>query len=108
MASVPGGALLFGGTDGSTVYNDTWFWNGGSWTQLFPTNVPGSRHSAQMAPFGTSLVLYGGLDYTSTLLSDTWTWNGSDWTLVSPAHNPGARARGGAASGAGTNSILFG
>src|SRR6267378_1934972 len=69
----------FGGTSG-TDYNDTWIWDGTTWTQLFPTVSPPARRfdtqgMAYDARTGT-VVLFGGITATQTVLGDTWTWNG--------------------------------
>jgi hypothetical protein len=81
-----GVTLLVGGqasTSGPN-YNDTWEWNGASWSQLTATGAPGSpavRYGQGMA-FDSArgvAVLFGG--YTgSSYFDDTWEWNGTAWT----------------------------
>jgi hypothetical protein len=82
--------VLFGGTNSSgSDLNDTWTWNGTSWTQMSPSTSPSVRDSAMMA-YDASLgkiVLFGGI-YNGTSLNDTWTWNGSKWTQLSPSTSP--------------------
>jgi hypothetical protein len=82
--------LLFGGNSGSVVYNDTWSFSGGSWTQIFPTVSPPARWRAAMSWDGADnyTVLFGGTDETaSTYFSDTWTYVAGEWTdRTSTAH----------------------
>ena len=76
-------SILFGGVEpdpsGNSPWigvNDTWSWDGTTWTQLSPTTSPGLLFSAMMAshpPSGT-VVLFGGLqDSPGRFVSDTWT-----------------------------------
>jgi hypothetical protein len=86
MVETPQGVLLFGGTayvfpSSTQVYNDTWLWNGSTWSQLNPaTNPPAtSGHSMTYdANLGVVVLLV-----QPTLLSagQTWEWNGTDWVL---------------------------
>ena len=82
---------MFGGFDGNGYLNDTWTFDGVTWTQVTTDTPPPPRTAAQMAydsvtqkvvPFGG----YNGRNY----LGDTWLWNGttSQWTQASPAHHP--------------------
>jgi serine/threonine protein kinase len=88
--------VLFGGlaSHAGTFSNDTWTWNGTTWTQRFPATSPPARYLASMAydPAARQLVLFGG-DSNSTggYLNDTWTWNGTTWTQRFPATSPPAR-----------------
>ncbi len=76
-----GDAVLFGG-DASGVTNQTWTWNGSTWTEEFPTTSPSPRMDSSMAydPVTGDIVLFGGENSAMAGLSDTWLWNGSDWT----------------------------
>ena len=88
--------ILFGG-DGGSLLNDTWDWNGTSWTQMADggdpgcttacTGSPGPRSGAAMAydPSIGKLVLFGGLSPSN----DTWTWDGTSWTQVADGGDPG-------------------
>jgi hypothetical protein len=74
--------------------NDTWEWDGQTWSHIHPSDSPPPRLFAGMAydeKRGVT-VLYGGahlgIDY-----NDTWEWNGQNWTQRTPAHNPGPRER---------------
>ncbi len=93
----PAGAtstLMFGGLQTNpTVYlADTWRYDGTTWTQLSPANVPSGRVAARMAssPLANTLVLYGGV--RPGALGDTWTWDGTDWTLRDPGLTPGIQS----------------
>lgn len=65
--------------------NETWSFDGTSWTQQSPTNVPVGRNNCQMAydPIREETLMYAGDGY-----SDTWVWNGSDWISKTPVSNP--------------------
>ena len=86
---------LFGGGAGTSYFDDTWTWNGSTWTEQFPPTSPGARFDATMSydPATGDLVLFGGYDLatSSTGLDDTWTWNGTTWTEQAPATSPPAR-----------------
>ena len=66
--------------------NDTWTWNGTTWTERSPATSPPARYFASMAydPATGNMVLFGG-DGSSGYLGDTWTWNGITWTERPPA-----------------------
>jgi hypothetical protein len=81
--------LLFGGDlgIGFQPQNQTWAWNGTTWTQLHPPTSPGSRAYGSMAYSCTThrIVLFGG--YTNIARSNfpsvTWRWNGTTWQRAS-------------------------
>jgi hypothetical protein len=87
--SVRGRTVMFGGwLSGSpgTWLNDTWEYDGVSWTQRCTTapcknTVPSVRQSAGMTFDGprARTVLFGGFGSTSTY-GDTWEWDGSVWS----------------------------
>jgi hypothetical protein len=119
--------VLFGGfgpAHKSHALNDTWTWNGSSWTQASPVTRPSARVLPSMAydPAQGGIVLFGGIA-PSAFLSDTWTWNGTTWTQLSPATSPPARVGasmaydqatgqdvlfGGLDGGTGSNGAIFG
>jgi uncharacterized protein (TIGR03437 family) len=80
--------ILFGGgttnnlTINSGLSNDTWLWDGSSWTQATPTNSPPARNRFGMAfDAGHALaVLFGGRISDNGFLGDTWTWSGGPVT----------------------------
>jgi len=115
-----GNMVLFGGatTTGTnlceTCLNDTWVWNGNSWTEEFPAASPPARIDASMAYDAATgnVVLFGGVDAsggTFVDLDDTWVWNGSTWTEEFPVTSPSARGSASMAYDAATgNVVLFG
>jgi hypothetical protein len=94
--------VLFGGNN--TLANsftevslqDTWVFNGTTWTQKSPATSPPTRTFAGMAyDSGNQVtVLFGGYDEASgTTYGDTWLWNGTNWSPQSPAASPPARSK---------------
>ena len=88
-----GQLVLFGG--GADTGNDTWTWNGTTWTQQLQSSAgPSPRGSASMAydPDSAQLVLFGGFGSAYGVYpDDTWDWNGTAWTQMSPATSPPGR-----------------
>ena len=87
--------VLFGGENsGSTAaLNDTWTYNGTTWTQQSPATSPPSRYVSTMVYDAATgqVVLFGGNSGGGTTFGDTWTYNGTTWTQQSPATSPTAR-----------------
>ncbi len=91
-----GKTVLFGGrTNGGyvTYVNDTWTYNGASWTQLTPPSSPPARDShAMVYDQGRNLtVLFGGYSPSNPYFNDTWEFNGTTWTQRSPGASPPGR-----------------
>jgi PKD repeat protein len=100
MVNYGGGVLLFGGYSASTLLNDTWLWNGTSWSALttVPASTPAVRANAAIAYNGYRVVLFGGacglpVASTTCYLNDTWTWDPTTkaWTSLPLANQPSAR-----------------
>ncbi|HEY3943459.1 MAG TPA: kelch repeat-containing protein, partial [Acidimicrobiales bacterium] len=76
--------VLFGGVGPhGNLSNDTWVWDGSTWTD-YPANVvqaPRARRLASMAfdPKLHQLILFGGQGADGQPLGDTWAWNGASW-----------------------------
>lgn len=107
--------VLFGGTFGSTVLNDTWMYDleSNTWTNLSPASPPPARSGHRLAYDSRSdrIVLFGGFDPASAELGDTWTFdlNNNTWTNMSPATSPTSRfAHGMAYDSESGRVILFG
>jgi len=90
--SVRNKTILFGGSPST---DDTWEWNGSTWTQLCTalpcTSKPSARYGAGMS-FDSDrgkIVLFGGYTGSGSALTDTWEWDGSNWTLVATSGPPG-------------------
>jgi streptogramin lyase len=94
--------VLFGGVNGSSLFNDTWEYNGAFWTQTAtqqsPNTLPSPRYNAPMAysPADGRMILFGGIsscgEFQTCTTGDTWAYNGTSWTPLSPAAAPGARS----------------
>ena len=69
-----GQVVLFGGWDGTQPLDDTWTWDGSSWTEQHPVRSPEPRCCFQMAYDAArgQVVLSGGTDLY-TYYTDTWT-----------------------------------
>jgi hypothetical protein len=95
-----GTVLLFGGFDVNDVdLNDTWTWDGTTWTQQFPPVSPPAREIDTQGlthdPLTGTVLMFGGFDGTNSTvkpLQDTWEWNGKTktWTQKFPALSPPA------------------
>jgi hypothetical protein len=104
--------VLFGGLPGSgSVLDDTWTWDGTTWTKASPGTSPSARDWPGMVydqPRG-KIVLFGGYDSSAHPLADTWTWDGTAWIQQSPASSPPARFRMGMGyDSVRANVVLFG
>src|SRR6185436_7514834 len=85
--------VLFGGSTAQGIrLNDTWEWDGATWTQRMPQSIPPARrsHAAAYDAARGRVVVFGG-NGSGGALADTWEWNGTDWTSRSPATSPFAR-----------------
>jgi hypothetical protein len=109
MANDPavGGVLLFGGFDATTIFNDTWVWNGVSWASIHPTVSPSAR-DATIAYVSAvhAVILFGGYDGT-TWLNETWKFGPGGWSKLSPTTSPPARA-GNGMSALGSGAVIYG
>jgi Galactose oxidase, central domain len=114
--------VLFGGTgehetrENGLQLNDTWTWDGTTWTKQQPRTSPPAREGASMAYDAATrtVVLFGGVsgnnnNRVTTYLNDTWLWNGSTWVQAHPATAPGPRTGASMAyDGARRKLVLFG
>ena len=67
---------------------ETWEFNAGAWTQLFPSSSPQPQSGALMAyDAADGYVLYFGGFYQT----DTWEFKGGSWTQLSPSSSPSPR-----------------
>ena len=95
--------LLYGGIDESTtpytLYNDTWTFVHGAWTEVFPSSIPPARWRGAMAYDASDnyTVLFGGTpsELTDSPMKDTWIYQAGVWTNVTTkvTGNPAARYR---------------
>jgi hypothetical protein len=85
--------VLFGGdreTSPGTYYDDTWTWNGVTWTEQSPSSAPTARvlNSLNYYPETGRVILFGGLNNWPNGLGDMWTWNGTTWTEIQTTLSP--------------------
>jgi hypothetical protein len=87
-----GRIVLFGGRTWTARLDDTWEWDGTTWTRRSPVTNPSPRASHGLAydPVRQRVVMFAGAD-TSIQYDDTWEWDGSTWILLGPVHHPAAR-----------------
>ena len=79
--------VMFGGLFlASTALDQTWTWDGTTWTQKRPATNPPARWNHAMAYDAAthSVLVTGGAgsspDGSFPALTDTWTWDGVSWT----------------------------
>ena len=90
--------VLFGGSDGTNKYNDTWEYFAQNWLKrtdaLGMPSLPAPRISAGLAFDGERgvTVLFGGTTGAGTV-DDTWTFDGTTWTAQTPSASPSAQDR---------------
>lgn len=91
--------MLFGGQgENETIgtLQDTWTFNGTTWTKEVPATVPFGRTKAELATItlagNTKAYMFGGSNILN-FLNETWVWNGSakTWAQLAPATSPSAR-----------------
>lgn len=112
MTGAPGGVVLFGGVDNTTPNlptNDTWLWNGSSWSLQAPASSPSPRYGAAAAQMpGSGLaVMFGGANGSGVNNGETWTFNGSSWQQLAVA-GPSARFGAAMAQDGAAGLLLFG
>ena len=85
--------LLFGGgaTTGTGFSNQTWTWNGTTWTLLHPSTSPPAREDTGLVYDAATktVLLFAG--WHGAYWDDTWSWNGSTWTQLHPGTSPSGR-----------------
>jgi hypothetical protein len=83
--------VVFGGFDATGYLNDTWVFDGSTWSPAATPNAPSPRAASAMAydRVAGKLVLFGGFNGTQ-YLGDTWTWDGSaeTWSEATPTTLP--------------------
>ena len=91
--SAHGQVVLFGGfrsiSGDGDIGNDTWVWDGATWTQALPQTIPTARDGARMVYDSVrgQVVLYGGdLIGHRSEANATWTWGAP--AVVPPPTGP--------------------
>jgi hypothetical protein len=101
-----GTTVLFGGADkcyvlceypaDTDVYDDTWEFDGKTWTQRFPSTTPFRLVGASMSydPVKGVSIMFGGVVGANGIPSSSvlWEWDGNDWQAV-PSVSPHPKAR---------------
>lgn len=79
--------VMFGGLyQAGSALDQTWTWDGSTWTLRRPASVPPARFNHGMAYDASThnVMMTGGaafsLSGSISALSDTWTWDGVTWT----------------------------
>lgn len=88
--------VLFGGLQSkfNSTLNDTWIWDGSSWSQRSPATSPEPLESMAMAYDSShgQVVMFGGaIGLSLSVVNDTWVWDGANWSKKSPQTSPGGR-----------------
>jgi hypothetical protein len=87
--------VMFGGRTrtGTVFLNDTWEWDGTSWTPLLPAVSPSRRmgHALVLDPGTGKPLLFGGMPLGGPVAGDTWRFDGATWTQLAPLHSPSPR-----------------
>ena len=89
---VYGGDLVIGG---SRPFDDTWTWNGTTWTELHPATTPGGCTAGQLAYDAASrqMILFCVREQqnrSGNFIISTWAWSGTTWTQLHPSTTPPA------------------
>jgi len=100
--------VLFGGMVGNPgdTSDDTWLFDGTTWSQVMTATSPPARMNASMATLGGRVVLFGGQAGIGGAFGDTWTFDGTNWSAVT-VPGPPARAFASMAT-LGNEVVLFG
>ncbi len=85
--------LLFGGgaTTGTGFSNETWTWNGTTWTLLHPAASPPAREDDSLVYDAATKTVLMFAGWHGSYWDDMWSWNGTTWTQLSPATLPSGR-----------------
>ena len=86
--------VMFGGIDAVGALQDTWQWDGLTWTSPLLLVKPPARwgHAMAFDPERGVTVLYGGYGATpGNMFDDLWEWDGSTWQQIAASNAPGPR-----------------
>ena len=90
--------VLFGGISASPIggqsFNDTWEWDGVTWTQRTTATTPfrSGRNGMAFDPLRGRTVVFGGVPSSMLIgaTNQTWEFDGTNWLQRTPATNPGS------------------
>jgi hypothetical protein len=98
MAPLGNKLVLFGGLNGGNGgdhqgvwLDDTWEWDGSTWTLVSATSSPSSRAYFGLAAANATVLFFGGEGSNNTYQGDTWLLSGTTWIPASGSSSPGAR-----------------
>lgn len=87
--------VLFGGTNGTKYFDDTWIWEGNlaSWKKVNTQNNPTARCSFGLAfdCVNQNTILLGGKDFNANPVNDLWKWDGENWIQLAGNTPPSLR-----------------
>lgn len=98
-----GRVVMFGGWQNlytASLMNDTWEWDGTSWTMIVSSTPPPRVRYGHMLTYDAArgrVVLFGGRTTSTTYASDVWEWDGTTWHPISLEVRPSGRIGGGLA-----------
>ena len=79
---------LYGGANGTTTSDETWIYDGSTWTLASPATNPGERHTFAICydSIRDVVVMFGGADNNYTPSGETWEYQPTTniWTNVTP------------------------
>jgi PKD repeat protein len=85
--------VLFGGGQfgAGVIYDDTWAYSNGTWTQLHPALSPPGLIGAGLVYDASDgyMLLFGG--YDGSFSNETWAFSGGQWRQLLPLHAPSVR-----------------
>jgi hypothetical protein len=88
--------VLFGGYDANSgaYSNETWEYDGTTWTQQAPAAAPSARYGPAMVYDSTRqvIVLFGGYVSSVGYSNETWEYDGTTWTQRTPTTAPSGRS----------------
>lgn len=112
-----GVVVMYGGVNtspfGGASVDQTWEFNGTTWTQAFPVTTPGGlgNYGASYDLVRSRVVIYGGTDNTffPIAANGTWEFDGTNWAQITTTGSPGPLERPAMCYHAGINrTVLFG
>lgn len=85
--------VLFGGNIGLIDQNETWEFDGKSWSRISTATVPAARMDFGMVydEVRQRTILFGGRTHGNNSFGDTWAYDGTNWQMLS-ASGPNARS----------------
>jgi hypothetical protein len=89
--------VLYGGFQNPSYYDETWLWDGSTWTRVTKNPAPARDLTAMwFDPSLNRTVIYGGIGQPTSSdriqrYSDMWSFDGTGWTQITDNAAPGPR-----------------